>query len=232
MLRRKGWPATLSTFCPPYRAFRPTQALQLRLDELLRSGRRVVLVGDLNIAPAHVDVCGATPADFNTQREDRAWLRRLMTRGSLQGAAAAVAAGGSAAGEAVVGVAGCPQQQTGSACVLPGEQEGAASAAEAAGIRPVALGGGGNAGVVCEESRHGLEQPLGGNAGWNGGAELEDEELDGEEGLEQEAWGCGWLQREVQGRGRWDGEGQGHEEEEGDVRVPFHDTFRAFHPNR
>ncbi|KXZ51325.1 hypothetical protein GPECTOR_13g812 [Gonium pectorale] len=58
------------------------QALQLRLDDLLAGGRRVVMCGDLNIAPEPADVCGATPRDFNAQREDRAWLSALMTRGS------------------------------------------------------------------------------------------------------------------------------------------------------
>ncbi len=211
------------------------QALQLRLDELLRAGRRVVVVGDLNIAPAHVDVCGATPADFNTQRQDRAWLRRLMTRGSLPGpAAVAAGAAGVSAGPAVGGPAGCQQQPRGGACGFAGRV--GAGPGPGAGDDTVvgeAAGGAGmwsGAGVAAyEESRHGLEQ-LGGDAGWDDRAGLEGDAFEGEEGLEGEARGGGWLQREVQGRGVRDGEE--HEEEEDEVRVPFHDTFRAFHPNR
>ncbi|KAG2489940.1 hypothetical protein HYH03_011572 [Edaphochlamys debaryana] len=57
------------------------RALQLRLDALLAGGRRVVVVGDLNISPHPIDVAGATPRDFDGRRADRAWLRGLMARG-------------------------------------------------------------------------------------------------------------------------------------------------------
>ncbi|KZV30815.1 DNA-(apurinic or apyrimidinic site) lyase 2 [Dorcoceras hygrometricum] len=52
--------------------------LQRRLDSLSRQGRRVFVVGDLNIAPAAIDRCDAGP-DFE-RNEFRTWFRSLLVR--------------------------------------------------------------------------------------------------------------------------------------------------------
>lgn len=50
--------------------------LQRRLESLLRQGRRVFVVGDLNIAPAAIDRCDAGP-NFE-KNEFRTWFRSLL----------------------------------------------------------------------------------------------------------------------------------------------------------
>ncbi|XP_042494644.1 DNA-(apurinic or apyrimidinic site) endonuclease 2 isoform X3 [Macadamia integrifolia] len=50
--------------------------LQKRWEYLLRQGKRIVVVGDLNIAPAAIDSCNAGP-DF-AQNEFRRWLRSML----------------------------------------------------------------------------------------------------------------------------------------------------------
>ncbi|XP_073026458.1 DNA-(apurinic or apyrimidinic site) endonuclease 2 isoform X1 [Primulina eburnea] len=52
--------------------------LQRRLESLLRQGRRVFVVGDLNIAPAAIDRCDAGP-NFD-KNEFRTWFRSLLVR--------------------------------------------------------------------------------------------------------------------------------------------------------
>lgn len=57
------------------------QVLFMRMDELRQQGRRTVLVGDLNIAPAPVDSCDpGTGADLAAwiARADRALLRSRL----------------------------------------------------------------------------------------------------------------------------------------------------------
>ncbi|KAJ4962717.1 hypothetical protein NE237_022656 [Protea cynaroides] len=50
--------------------------LQKRWESLLTKGKRIVVVGDLNIAPAPIDCCNAGP-DF-AQNEFRRWLRSML----------------------------------------------------------------------------------------------------------------------------------------------------------
>ncbi|XP_019172338.1 PREDICTED: DNA-(apurinic or apyrimidinic site) lyase 2 isoform X2 [Ipomoea nil] len=52
--------------------------LERRWDCLLRQGRRIVVVGDLNIAPASIDRCDAGP-DFE-KNEFRKWFRSLLVQ--------------------------------------------------------------------------------------------------------------------------------------------------------
>uniref|UniRef100_A0A7N0UBW0 DNA-(apurinic or apyrimidinic site) endonuclease 2 n=1 Tax=Kalanchoe fedtschenkoi TaxID=63787 RepID=A0A7N0UBW0_KALFE len=52
------------------------QALQKRWEILLHQGRRIIVVGDLNIAPAAIDRCEAGP-DFE-ENEFRKWLRSMF----------------------------------------------------------------------------------------------------------------------------------------------------------
>ncbi|XP_073122388.1 DNA-(apurinic or apyrimidinic site) endonuclease 2 [Henckelia pumila] len=56
--------------------------LQRRLESLLRQGRRVFVVGDLNIAPAAIDRCDAGP-NFE-KNEFRTWFRSLLVRNGGQ----------------------------------------------------------------------------------------------------------------------------------------------------
>ncbi|PNH05545.1 DNA-(apurinic or apyrimidinic site) lyase 2 [Tetrabaena socialis] len=104
-------------------------ALQVRLDTLLCEGRRLLLVGDLNISPHPMDVCRANASDFNHERPDRLWLRELCTRGSGGGrAAAAGSSGGRARG---VGVAW--QRAVGDAASCSSEEGDGEELPEAAG---------------------------------------------------------------------------------------------------
>ncbi|KAG6647150.1 hypothetical protein CIPAW_07G058900 [Carya illinoinensis] len=50
--------------------------LQKRWESLLRQGRRIIVVGDLNIAPTAMDCCDAGP-DFETN-EFRRWFRSIL----------------------------------------------------------------------------------------------------------------------------------------------------------
>nr|XP_017219513.1 PREDICTED: DNA-(apurinic or apyrimidinic site) lyase 2 isoform X3 [Daucus carota subsp. sativus] len=50
--------------------------LQKRWDAILRQGRRLIVVGDINIAPAAIDRCDAKP-DFE-KNEFREWFRSLL----------------------------------------------------------------------------------------------------------------------------------------------------------
>ncbi len=52
------------------------QALQVRLDAFQQAHRRVIIVGDLNIAPLVVDRASGEPLGF--LRRDRAWLHGLL----------------------------------------------------------------------------------------------------------------------------------------------------------
>ncbi|PIN08901.1 DNA-(apurinic or apyrimidinic site) lyase [Handroanthus impetiginosus] len=52
--------------------------LQKRWESLLTQGRRVLVVGDLNIAPSAIDCCDAAP-DFE-KNEFRTWFRSLLVR--------------------------------------------------------------------------------------------------------------------------------------------------------
>ncbi|KAG0494138.1 hypothetical protein HPP92_005132 [Vanilla planifolia] len=51
--------------------------LQKRWESLVNSGKRVIVVGDLNIAPASVDRCDAEPGFENNMF--RTWLRSMLT---------------------------------------------------------------------------------------------------------------------------------------------------------
>ncbi|VFQ99857.1 unnamed protein product [Cuscuta campestris] len=52
--------------------------LERRWDCLLRQGRRIIVVGDLNISPACIDCCDASP-DFE-KNEFRRWFRSLLVQ--------------------------------------------------------------------------------------------------------------------------------------------------------
>ncbi|KAK9827629.1 hypothetical protein WJX81_000675 [Elliptochloris bilobata] len=54
------------------------EALEYRMQALRAAGRRVILLGDLNIAPSPLDHCDPGPVAEFTGRADRAWLRRLL----------------------------------------------------------------------------------------------------------------------------------------------------------
>ena len=53
-------------------------ALQRRWEGLLSSGRSLIVVGDLNIAPAPIDYPDHDPDFYRTSRPDRLWLRSLL----------------------------------------------------------------------------------------------------------------------------------------------------------
>jgi hypothetical protein len=52
------------------------QVLELRVRQLLASGRQVLVVGDLNISPQPQDNC--CPSDTFSSRPDRVWLNSLL----------------------------------------------------------------------------------------------------------------------------------------------------------
>ncbi|EFN53799.1 hypothetical protein CHLNCDRAFT_136485 [Chlorella variabilis] len=107
-------------------------ALELRWRDLLRQGRAVVAVGDLNICPTPLDYPVADLQFFRPSRPDRLWLRRLLhgsttTGGSNSGggggdqsppAAAAAAAGSNGNGVAGIYGAGASSSNGGSGGIL------------------------------------------------------------------------------------------------------------------
>jgi len=54
-------------------------ALQRRWEALLAAGRAVIVVGDMNIAPAQIDYPDYDPDFYRSTRPDRRWLRDLLS---------------------------------------------------------------------------------------------------------------------------------------------------------
>jgi exonuclease III len=52
------------------------QVLEVRVRQLLESGREVLVVGDLNISPQPLDNCN--PSEAFSSRPDRVWLNSLL----------------------------------------------------------------------------------------------------------------------------------------------------------